>query len=215
VHIRGPYVAVVFATLFVGAAVGADEPPAAETNLVEPKLTATPDRLFASHANGTILMFNARTLEPMRSWKGEGLNAFATSATGERMATAYKKEVSYGATDQPKPTWTIKIDGDPQIESVHIVSADILAVVVGIDEGKGTEGRVVLLDTKSGKVKRTVKFKNEFITSAVGADGWDRTVSPDGDWIYLAAGAGGRADNPATITRVSMAEFVRGLKKPK
>lgn len=313
-----------------------DEPPAADTDVVEPKLTARSDRLFVSHANGTILMLNARTLQPVRSWKGDGLDAFAASANGEQMATDYKNEVSCGATDQPKPTWTVKVAGDPKVDSIHFVSPEMLAVVVGIDQGKGSEGRVVVLSTKTGEVKRTIQFKNNYVTSAAGAEGWDRlaatyaspededriilldlgtgkpiwdqktingtwlgglnakrtrvtacaaaadyevhaidlstgklsgrahvgeqfvgspefaaggkyivvtgklktlmvvnaddmklvgertlpgfqsfTVSPDGDWLYLAAGAGGNAENPATITRVSMTEFVRGLKKPK
>jgi DNA-binding beta-propeller fold protein YncE len=154
----------------------ADGPPTAVTELVEPTLTAAADRLFVTHANGTILALDARTLEEVRAWKADGLDAFAVSARGDRMASAFKNVISYGPTDQAKPAWTVKIDGEPKIDSVHVVSTEAVAVVVSINEGKGREGRVVLLDTKAGGVKRTITFKNNYIFSAAANEGWDRVL---------------------------------------
>ena len=169
---------VVLAWLSASGPAGADGPPTAVTELVEPTLTAAADRLFVTHPNGTILALDARTLEAVRAWTADRLDAFAVSARGDRMASAFKNVVSYGPTDQAKPTWTVKIEGESKIDSVHIVSTDTLAVVVSIDDGKGgAEGRVVLLGTKAGDVEQgTVTFKNDYIQSAAGSEGWDRLV---------------------------------------
>jgi outer membrane protein assembly factor BamB len=160
----------------VGRSGRAAEPPAAMTDLVEPRLTATPDLVFVTGADGTILALDARTLKEVRRWKADGLDAFAASARGDRMASAHKNAVSCGPADQAKPRWTVKIAGEPRIESLHFVAADTLAVVVGIDEGKARGGRVVLLGTEAGAEKRTITFDNDFINSAAGREGWDRLV---------------------------------------
>jgi outer membrane protein assembly factor BamB len=166
----------VLAWLSASGPTGAAEPPTAVTELVEPTLTAAADRLFVTHPNGTILALDPRTLEEVRAWKADGLDAFGVSARGDRMASAFKNVISYGPTDQAKPAWTVKIDGEPKIDSVHVVSTEAVAVVVSIDEGKGREGRVVLLDTKAGGVKRTITFKNDYIFSSAANEGWDRVL---------------------------------------
>lgn len=162
----------------------AGEPPAAATGLVDPGLTPTPNLLFVTRADGTVLALDARTLKSVRDWKADGLDAFAASARGDRMATAHKDAVSCGPTDRATPDWTVRVAGDPKVESLHFVDPDSLAVVVGIDNAKGTGGRIVLLAAKDGSEKRTITFPNDFITNAAGAEGWDRLAvsyqAPDG-----------------------------------
>ncbi|HJZ90997.1 MAG TPA: PQQ-binding-like beta-propeller repeat protein, partial [Gemmataceae bacterium] len=152
----------------------AGEPPAAATGLVNPGLTPTPDLLFVTGADGTVLALDARTLKSVREWKADGLDAFAASARGDRMATAHKNAVSCAPTNRATPDWTVKVAGDPKVESIHFVDADTLAVVVGIDNTKGKEGRIILLAAKNGAEKRSITFPNDYITNTAGAEGWDR-----------------------------------------
>jgi outer membrane protein assembly factor BamB len=163
----------------------AGEPPSAATGLLSPGLTPTPDLLFVTGADGTVLALDARTLKSAREWKADGLDAFAASARGDRMATAHKGTVSCGPTNRATPDWVVKVAGDPQVESLHFVDADTLAVVVGIDNAKGKEGRVVLLAAKDGAEKRTITFPNDYITNAAGTEGWGRLAvsyqAPAGD----------------------------------
>jgi outer membrane protein assembly factor BamB len=187
----GRYLVLLAAGLLAAVAAGrgwAADPPTAATGLVSPGLTPTADLLFETGADGTVLGLDPRTLKEVRAWKADGLDAFAASARGGRIATARKNVIACGPTDRATPDWTAKLAGDPQVESLHFVDADTLAVVVGIDNAKGKEGRVLLLAAKDGAEKRAITFPNDYITNAAGAEGWGRlavsyqaTAGPGGE----------------------------------
>jgi WD40 repeat protein len=157
----------------------ADEKPVAKQvlGIRVDRMIETKVHLFVCSTAGTITILDARTLDGVWSVNTDHFSHLALSENGDRMATSHSNgTVSLWSIEKKELLWNVPIAVKMDLDSVHFMSGEAMAVVQRIDNAKGKGGQIVLLEGKSGKISNRVQFKNDYIVSTASIPGSDRML---------------------------------------
>jgi WD40 repeat protein len=134
-------------------------------------LAASDAHLFLASAEGSLFVLDRKTLGDYWSITTDPVSSMNVSRKGDKLAVAHVDgTVETWTVEKKEKAWKVSVAKERELEALAFVDDDTVMVTQGIDQAKGKTGQVVLLEAKSGKVKKRLTFENAYLTSAAVVD---------------------------------------------
>jgi len=134
-------------------------------------LVASDAHLFLASAEGTICVVDRRTLGDYWSLTTDPITSVSVSPKGERLAVSHVDgTLETWSVEKKEKGWKVPIAKERELEVVAFVDDDSVIAMQGIDQSNGKTGQLVLLEARSGKIKKRLMFGNSYLTSAAVVD---------------------------------------------